>query len=262
MFYRDFAEVANHLNDESLDVDGVLERFCMRSIAGQRFLASFMLEIGREGELKLLGFYGASPDIVGLSETPLTVFTDHPASESIRTNSMIVTRFQEDLDSVLSSKLKLVAWPIHADSRTIGSLIALVETNGESSDETIEYLEAISEVIGSAVGRRLKSRYQTRSSQKKSAIQKSDSHVRRESEELTDRQILILRLIAEGRTNGDIAEILGYSESLIRQETIRIYASLACNGRSDAITYFRNHFEGTDGSKNPEMKTLSLSKSR
>jgi DNA-binding CsgD family transcriptional regulator len=51
---------------------------------------------------------------------------------------------------------------------------------------------------------------------------------------LTERQEVILKLISEGRTNGDIADILGYSESLIRQETIRIYAILKCNGRQEA----------------------------
>jgi DNA-binding NarL/FixJ family response regulator len=56
---------------------------------------------------------------------------------------------------------------------------------------------------------------------------------------LTERQELILRLISEGRTNGDIADVLGYSESLIRQETIRIYAHLGCSGRTEAASIFR-----------------------
>ncbi|NCV95692.1 MAG: hypothetical protein EBW33_03005, partial [Actinobacteria bacterium] len=49
----------------------------------------------------------------------------------------------------------------------------------------------------------------------------------------------ILRMISEGRTNGDIADVLGYSESLIRQETIRIYAHLGCSGRSEATSIYR-----------------------
>lgn len=51
--------------------------------------------------------------------------------------------------------------------------------------------------------------------------------------ELTGRQTRILNLIKEDRTNASIAAIIGYSESLIRQETIIIYKKLGINGRKD-----------------------------
>lgn len=50
---------------------------------------------------------------------------------------------------------------------------------------------------------------------------------------LTERQDLILTLIQQGLTNVIIAQRLGYSESLIRQETITIYKKLGVNGRRD-----------------------------
>jgi DNA-binding CsgD family transcriptional regulator len=52
---------------------------------------------------------------------------------------------------------------------------------------------------------------------------------------LTPRQIEILNQIKEKRTNIQIANSLGYSESLIRQETIIIYAKLGVEGRKDLI---------------------------
>jgi DNA-binding CsgD family transcriptional regulator len=59
------------------------------------------------------------------------------------------------------------------------------------------------------------------------------------SQVLTQRQILILKLISENRTNMTISERLGYSESTIRQETIKIYANLGCNGREEASEIYR-----------------------
>ena len=50
---------------------------------------------------------------------------------------------------------------------------------------------------------------------------------------LTERQQLILALVEEGHTNLAIADRLGYSESLIRQETITIYRKLGIEGRRD-----------------------------
>ena len=57
--------------------------------------------------------------------------------------------------------------------------------------------------------------------------------------ELTERQHMILRLISENRTNLVISELLGYSESTIRQETIKIFAKLGCTGRKEATLIFK-----------------------
>ena len=54
-----------------------------------------------------------------------------------------------------------------------------------------------------------------------------------QNRELTSRQARILELIKEDRTNASIATILGYSESLIRQETIIIYKKLGIDGRRE-----------------------------
>jgi DNA-binding CsgD family transcriptional regulator len=56
---------------------------------------------------------------------------------------------------------------------------------------------------------------------------------------LSQRQDLILRMISEGRTNLAIGEILKYSESTIRQETIKIFSKLGCDGRLEAADLYR-----------------------
>ncbi len=53
--------------------------------------------------------------------------------------------------------------------------------------------------------------------------------------QLTKRQDLIVGLIKEGKTNMQIALDLGYSESLIRQETITIYRKLGIDGRKSLL---------------------------
>lgn len=52
-------------------------------------------------------------------------------------------------------------------------------------------------------------------------------------EKLTERQEIILELIKEGMTNNSIASRMGYSESLIRQETMVIYQKLGIDGRKE-----------------------------
>jgi DNA-binding CsgD family transcriptional regulator len=63
-----------------------------------------------------------------------------------------------------------------------------------------------------------------------------------ESGELTERQQIILRLMSEDRTNLAISEMLGYSESTIRQETIKIFARLKCSGREEAKEIYQSRF--------------------
>jgi len=67
------------------------------------------------------------------------------------------------------------------------------------------------------------------------------SHVESTDNKLTERQQVILRLISEDRTNLTISELLGYSESTIRQETIKIFAKLKCHGRNEAAQIYRQH---------------------
>jgi DNA-binding CsgD family transcriptional regulator len=53
---------------------------------------------------------------------------------------------------------------------------------------------------------------------------------------LSDRQTAILRLIAEGKTNKAIGTRLGFSESTVRHETMRIFRLLGVASRSQAVT--------------------------
>jgi DNA-binding NarL/FixJ family response regulator len=52
---------------------------------------------------------------------------------------------------------------------------------------------------------------------------------------LTSRQWIIAQAMQRGLTNPAIAEELGFSESLVRQESMRIYQKLKIKGRKELI---------------------------
>ena len=218
-FYRDLADVASELNEEHLDIDGVLRVFCMRKFADRRFFATFFLQIEQDGRLRTKGFFGANPSEIGIPEEGISVFENHPASESIRRDQMICA-------PASAIEGSLIAWPIERNSQVLGSLLAISDTRCDESTETQECLDALALLVSNTLAKK---------------IELGPSGNRRRSnhgETLSERQQVILKMISEGRTNGDIAEILGYSESLIRQETIRIYAILGCNGRHEASSIY------------------------
>ena len=66
------------------------------------------------------------------------------------------------------------------------------------------------------------------------------------TEELTARQRRVLSLMSKGMTNGQIARVLAFSESTVRQETMAIYRTLQVKGRAEAIAYGHDHGLITD----------------
>lgn len=54
------------------------------------------------------------------------------------------------------------------------------------------------------------------------------------SDQLTPRQLSILRGMVEGKTNHELANELGFSVSTIRHETMRIYQALSVSDRKEA----------------------------
>jgi DNA-binding CsgD family transcriptional regulator len=58
---------------------------------------------------------------------------------------------------------------------------------------------------------------------------------------LTDRQIMILTRLSRGDTNAQIASLIGYSESTVRQETMRLFDVLKVANRREARDWYLSH---------------------
>jgi DNA-binding CsgD family transcriptional regulator len=105
----------------------------------------------------------------------------------------------------------------------VGCLGILSEKNLNPDQEIDLFLQTLSHLISLHVYRKERERAKKESPNVTS---------------LTDRQVEILKHISEKKTNIEIADIMGYSESTIRQETIRIFEKLHLNGRNEARRYF------------------------
>lgn len=113
--------------------------------------------------------------------------------------------------------------PIFRFNSSVGCL-GLVSSNSLTPDEEVAiFLQTIANLISLHVYRQARER------------KKQDSP---NVSSLTDRQVQILAHIAEKKTNIEIADVMGYSESTIRQETIRIFEKLQVSGRNEARNYF------------------------
>lgn len=115
-----------------------------------------------------------------------------------------------------------IAWPVPG----IGSVLTFFSENVDVSAEMRVFLETVGKVI--ALG------YREGASIREINRAGRADHVT-SNFALTARQWNIIQLVRRGKTNPEIAQEFGFSESLIRHETMNIYKKLAVGGRKELI---------------------------
>jgi DNA-binding NarL/FixJ family response regulator len=60
---------------------------------------------------------------------------------------------------------------------------------------------------------------------------------------LTEREVEVLRLVARGATNSEIAGDLVLSQRTVQRHISNIYAKIAARNRADATTFFLTHLD-------------------
>lgn len=121
-----------------------------------------------------------------------------------------------------------IVTPIHRMNNTVACFGIFSKIDITPDEETDLLLQTVAHVISLLVFRQGRDRRKTESTSVTA---------------LSDRQLQILAYIAEKKTNIEIADLMGYSESTIRQETIRIFDKLKVSGRNEARNYFMENRE-------------------
>lgn len=191
--------------------------------SGEAIAVAF-LQLSRDGSLHVVsheGFAHFDPGKI----SHLAIDSDRAASETLRggrlrifTHDQLRTQRSElpsDLREMWSSS---VAIPI--------GLQSLYFLNFREDVTSIPEFESFIQLIAS-----LLTSFELQLREKSDG--KKDLWYDEKERLLSSREERVLALIREGKTNAQIAFELGYSESLIRQETVSIYRKLGVNGRKD-----------------------------
>lgn len=162
-----------------------------------------------------------------------------PALEAIRFNVGIffetrnaLLNYSSEGKEICSSlpELKgLVCLPITSHEEMWGSVEFLFEKEVECDEGIQDFFSCIALIIGTAIDHSI--------SAEAESVDRESSEVRtvRDSElKLTPRLKKIAIMIADGRTNSEIARELCYSESAARYETVKLYAMLRVKNRAEA----------------------------
>ncbi len=225
-------EILNHLNRvvfRTLDVSSVS-----------------LSQLNENNELVVAARSGVSKESV--LNMPLTYSLDdrYPNVNAIRTLSTIwIDTLPDWGDEYLLMKnyplLELsktyLAIPIFVTGTPVAVLTLVSSTRIAPNIETDAFLKAVGHILSMYMYRNVLSSPEEEVSNNSSDKTSNST----KGNDLTDRQLVILRLISEDRTNLGISQFLGYSESTIRQEIMKIFVKLGCSHRSEAAKLYRSY---------------------
>jgi DNA-binding CsgD family transcriptional regulator len=172
-----------------------------------------------------------------VTDLAIPLESDRPVADALRKKKIVIGNKKElfekysevqDVDN-RSSWASTAAIPTHS-----GYVFAfLLQCTIEEPEHALLYFRAVCALLGFYNFEEVRARQLTRE-RVKNQLQNARVFASKGSP-LTERQELITDLIKKSKTNGQIGQMLGYSESLIRQETIIIYQKLGIEGRRELI---------------------------
>lgn len=189
-------------------------------------------KLGNDRSLDLkssFGIDGAQADLL----RKISLDKNLPITEVIKNGSSLFANSRSDVIAKYPEMEELFATDNHwggciaIPAHNQGSLMLLVKGLPDLNHEFEHFLKALGNLL---------------SIELENSPNLNRSRLRDAAEEhpLSTRQELIRQFLAKGFTNAHIAQEIGYSESLVRQETIAIYSALQISGRKDLIDQKRS----------------------
>lgn len=235
------------LNDHPLDI--VLSHLVHRVLDDLSATSIVVFSLNRRNQADVEGEFGLPEDMWEKYPSMISVFDNYPITDALRNRKTVWINTLPDwgdeyplLQPYHGKERSFVCMSMEKSGTPVASVGIFMLPTIELDAEIDAFLSTIVNLLSLYLYRNIDTPEHLRSSSKKSSINMSNV----QNQKLSERQMLILRMIADSRTNVLISELLGYSESTIRQETIKIYAKLGCNGREEAARIYREKLAKED----------------
>ena len=230
-YLRRAAALATVLQSDALTPDAICQILALSLFPSNPPSAVGLFELNPDNTYSLTALFGLSEEVrLRWQNLPLTVRS--PVVDAIRGERTIFVETEEELDREYptadpggsrASQVPGIAIPLRKSGLTVGALGIL-----GSVTQPTEECRAFLDLVASLVAMRIKTDTGSRHIQ----VLKGRELV--VGLTLTGRESLIQVHMAEGMTNREISEELGYSESTIRQDAVSLFAKLNVTNRRDA----------------------------
>jgi len=253
LFIHYISEFVKFLSIKDHTLEEILARMILRDFKEIEATSIFLSELNNENMIQELGRFGIGHEMHDRYQSVYDVNDKYPITDAIteRKTSWITTlpQWPEEYPKLKdlpydSGEKTFICFPIEKSGSPVAVLGIFCKPVIQPDVETDAFLKAMGHLLSLYIYQNNKAQILPPSFSQVSPARKVDVAI---TTPLTERQFLILRMVSEGRTNLAISEYLGYSASTIRQETIKIYSNLQCNGRLEASEIFlRNQASLTD----------------
>jgi DNA-binding CsgD family transcriptional regulator len=245
MFLPLVSEFVEYLSLGEKSLEEILGHCVVSTLRPLNASSAFIWQLEQDGNVQEVAKFGTSSAVREAYPLTYKLSDKNPVCDAVRSRSVLwmnidgETWASEYPDLAGLSKLvgekTIIVFPIEHSGTPIAVMAIFCDQNPDPDAEVEAFLRA----VGSLISMNFHGRYGTKVAQTGTRLVRQ---LEATEAGLTDRQELVLRLMSEDRTNGDISEMLGYSESTIRQETIKIFRKLQCNGREEAARIYRSNF--------------------
>ena len=223
-----FIEFLNNIN---ISIQDLTKFLALKTFNSYGAFAVYMMRLNTEAQLELMDSFGQTDEQrTGWRVIPLS--QEVPATDAVKEDRLIWIADHADWEHFYphlieypdSTNLRtLINAPLYMTGAPIGVLGVMCEKEVKPAPEDISFVDIISGLVSLHV-----SKQQNRNIQ----LEERGAY-------LTKRQVTIIDMMSRQMTNMQIARELGYSESTVRHETMRIYETLQANGRREAVALAR-----------------------
>ena len=245
MYLKWTSEFIKFIADQDHSIEEVLAHLVLRVMAPLQASSAFIATLDNQDSLVTIGRFGIPVEISGAYDENFSLSDRLPITDAIKLRKVItintLPKWPKEYAEILnfpysSEEAAFIAFPIERSGTPV-AVAAIFFSSKIVMDPEIEiFLESIANIL--AIYLYPQGLNGAHGAQNNGSIKLARSSQR--GLELTQRQQLILHMISEGRTNIGIGEMLKYSESTIRQETIKIFSKLGCDGRDQASTIYKD----------------------
>jgi DNA-binding CsgD family transcriptional regulator len=199
-----------------------------------------IMEVEQDATVQVIGWFGL--ELAAIESLQLfSMWDDLPMALAIREQRMVTLRNQTELfaefPNLADAQIHvsgIVTAPILASSSTVGVFALMTHEPLHDAASIEQHLQEVCVALGLYL---LIRHRVTCTSTDRVHVRPSNGHAEHLSQaHLTERQQTVLNYLAEGYTNGQIAQRMDFSESTIRQETMAIYRYLSVGGRREAVS--------------------------
>jgi len=232
----------------------MLQTLILRSPSYLGLRAISIMIIDENDQARNFAAHGYPAEAIKLQNIYTTIEEKLPSVDAMLTGKAVFLESRKELDNY-SSYLRawisyipwmnsLMAFPLVNQERLSGSVVWSFDSEHAIDDFGRQLFTSLSLIVQSLMFQEFETNRTTtglRSAGRVGIVTNDqDSNDLQKKFHMSDRQLSIAKMIADGLTNREIAKTLNFSESTARYETIKIYERLQVKNRAQAAAMVRS----------------------